>query len=142
MVRDPVGLSTEEDVVHRVSGVAALSHFFETGQVLFAAPTRVVELDAGVVADVGDVVRVEESAVVGELSRLIAVLEAAGLMAQITAECDGLARRQGLVEAVDRVHLARRGTEQMERAVELEISDRLPKIGNVDLADRLVGLVL
>jgi hypothetical protein len=142
VVSDPVGFSTKEDVVHGVSGVAALGHVFESGQVLFAAAARVIELDAGVVTDVGDVVGVKEGAVVSELSRLIAVAETPGLVAHVASKDDDLAGPQGLVEAVNRVHVAGRGTDQVEWAVEVEIGDRLPEIGNVDLGDRLAGLVL
>ena len=100
---------------------------------LFAAAARVVKLDVGVVADVGEVVGVEEGAVVGELRQLVAVAEAAGLMAHVAGESDGFAGRQGLIEGVDGVQVARRGADQVERAVELEIGDRLPLIGEVDL---------
>ena len=142
MISNPVGLSAEEDVVHGVDGIAAVGHLFESGKVFFAAAAGIIELDVGVVADVGDVVGVEEGAVVGELSRLIAVAEAAGLVADVAGEGDGFAGRQGLVEGVDGVHVARGGADQVERAVELEVGDRLLLIGNVDLWDRLVGLVL
>ena len=102
----------------------------------------IVELDVGVVADVGEVVGVEEGAVVGELGELVAVAEAAGLVADIAGEGDGFAGRQRLVERVDGVHVARRGADQVERAVELDVGDRLLLIGEMDLRDRLVGLVL
>ena len=98
--------------------------------------------EVGVVADVGNIVGVEEGAVVSELGEFVAVAEAAGLVAHVAGESDGFAGRQGLVESVDRVHVARRGADQVERAVELEIRDRLFLIGDVDLGDRLAGLVL
>ena len=67
VIGDPVGLAAEEEVVHGVGGVAAVGHFFERRKMLFAAAARIVKLDVGVVADVGEVVGVEEGAVVGEL---------------------------------------------------------------------------
>ena len=104
MIGDPVGLSTEEDIVDRVDGIAAVRHLFEQRKMLFAAAARVVEFDVGVVADVGNVVGVEKGAVVGELRKFVAVAEAAGLVADVTGEGDGLAGCQGLLQGIDGVH--------------------------------------
>ena len=142
VIGDPVGLARKNRLFTRVNGVAAVSHFFEQRKMLFAAATRIVDLDVGVVADVGKIARVEEGAVVGELRGLVAVAEATGLVAHVERQGDRFAGRQRLVERVDGVEVARRRAHQVERPVELDIRDRLLLIGDVDLRDRLLGLVL
>ncbi len=92
VIGDPVGFSSEEDIVHGVRGIAAVRHLFESREMLFAAAARIVEFDAGVVADVGDIIGVEKSAVIGELGEFVAVAEATGLVAHIAGEGDRLAR--------------------------------------------------
>jgi hypothetical protein len=52
-----------------------VGHFFQRGKLFFTAAARIVKLKVGVVADVGKIIGVEESAVVGKLSRLVAVAE-------------------------------------------------------------------
>ena len=112
------------------------------GQMLFAAAARIVELDVRVVADGGEIAAVEERAGVGELGALVAVLEAAAGVADVEGEVELVARSERRVELVDGVEGARAGGDDVERAVEAHVRDGLLLVGDVDLADRLRGLVL
>ena len=76
VIGDPVGVGGEE-IDARVDGFSAGDHLFQRPEVLFAAAARIVELERLVVPDLRKVAGVEESAVVGELRRLVAVAEAA-----------------------------------------------------------------
>ncbi len=68
-----------------------------------------------VVADVGKIVGIEKSAVVGKFGQFVAVAEAAGLMADVAGESDRFAGRERLLECVNRVKIARRRADAMER---------------------------
>ncbi len=142
MIGDPVGLPAEENVVHGVDGVTAVGHLFESRKALFATAAQIVELDVGVVADIGDIVRVKEGAVVRELRRLVAVAEAPGLVADVAGEGDSFAGRQGLFEGINGVQVAWCRADEVKRTIESDLTDRLSLIGEMDLRDRLVGLVL
>jgi hypothetical protein len=75
-------------------------------EVLFAAAAGVVELDAVVVADGGEVAGVEEGARVGELGALLAVFEAAAGVGDVEGHIGGFAggeRRVELIDGVDAV---------------------------------------
>jgi len=56
--------------------VSAMGKELLVGQMLLATSARIVKFDAVVVADCGEVVRVEESSRVGEFRAFVAVLEA------------------------------------------------------------------
>ena len=105
-VADPVGVRGEE-VGDRAGGVAAVGQQFLLGQMFFAAAARVVEFNARVVADGGEVAAVEESAGVGELGALVAILEAAAGVADVEGEVELVARSQRSFELVDGVEGAR-----------------------------------
>ena len=104
-----------------MGGVAAMGHLFERGKVLFAAAARIVQLDAAIVADIGEIVGVEEGSVICELGELVAVPKAAALMADIAGEDECFAGRQWLIKRVDGIQVARCGTDQMEGAVEMDV---------------------
>jgi len=142
MIGNPVRLTAEENVVKGVGGIAAVSHFFESRKALFASTAGIIQFNVRVVADIREVVGIEEGSVVGELSGLIAVAEAAGLVADVAGKGNSFAGRQGLFQGVNGVEVARRGTDKVERPIKLEVADRLPQICNVDLLDRLVRLIL
>jgi hypothetical protein len=60
-----------EEVSLRAVRVAAVREFLERPQALFAAPDGVVQLASQVVAEGGEVIAIEERAVVRELGLLI-----------------------------------------------------------------------
>ena len=64
-------------------GVAAVRQQLQFGQMLFAAPAGIVQFDAGVVADGGEVTAVEEGAGVGQFRPFIAIFEAAAGIAHV-----------------------------------------------------------
>jgi hypothetical protein len=63
-------------------------------------------------------------------------------VSNVADQRSGFARGQGLFQSIDGVQVARGRADQVERPVELDIGDRLFLIGDVNLRDRLVGLVL
>ena len=106
VVGDPVGLLAGEEVAAGVLGVAARGQLCVGGQVFFAAAARVVKLEIAAVADFRKVRLVEEGAIVGKLRELVAVAEAAALVADPGGERNGFAGRERLVEGVDGIKIA------------------------------------
>ncbi len=66
--------------------------------------------------------RVEERAGVGELGPLVAILEAAGSLADVEGHVDLFARRERLIERVDGVEIARARGDAVEGPIEAERS--------------------
>src|SRR5487761_1372745 len=109
---------------------------------LFAAAARIVEFVVGVIADLRKKSCVEEGAIVGELRQLIPVAESPCDVRDRECEGEDFAGRERLVERIDGIEIARRAAHQVERAVELDVRDRLLLIRDVDLRDGLRRLVL
>ena len=141
VVGDPVGVLGEE-VGAAAEGVAALGEILDGAEVFFAAAARIGELEAGVVADGGEVAAVEEGAGVGELGALAAVAEAARVVADVEVHVHLLAGGEGLIERVDGVEIALGGGDFVEGAIELDVGDGLLSVDDVDLGDGVGGFVL
>src|SRR4029077_379920 len=99
------------------------NHLFKWWETLLAASAGIVDFQGGVVTDVGNVIGIEEGAIVGELWEFVAVAESAALVTDIAGERNRFAWRQWLVESVDRIHVAWRGADHVEWPVELEVGD-------------------
>ena len=109
-----------ENIVSGFDGVAARDHFQEGTETLLLAAAGIVELEIAVVANVGEIAGVEESAVVGELGRFVAVAETAGGVAEVEGHVDDVARGNRLVERIDQIDAMRTGTHEVKRPVEGE----------------------
>ena len=103
----------------------------------FSPPAGIVKLDALGVTDQREKVRIEECAVVGELSQFVTVAEATAFVAYRKAHCCRFARQERLVERVDRVETARGAAFQPKRAVELDLRYRLLLVRDVHFPHRL-----
>src|ERR1700675_510641 len=125
-----------------MSAIAAMGHFFESWKVLFTPAARIVQFDAVIVADEGHVIGIEEGSVICELRKLVAIAKTSRLMSNIAGENQSFSGSQWLVEGVDGIHVTRCGANQMERTIEMHVADRLFLIREMNLRDRLHGLVL
>jgi len=72
---------------------------------LFATSARIVKFDAVVVANYGEVVRVEESSGVCEFRAFVAVLEAAARITHLEINVELVTRRECGCQLVDRVKI-------------------------------------
>ena len=119
-IRNPVGVGCEKigDCPDRVS---AMGKELLVGQMFLATSARIVKSDAVVVADCGEVVRVEESSRVGEFRAVVAVLEATARITNVEVNIELVTRRECGCQLVDRVKIAGAGGYNMERAAELNV---------------------
>jgi hypothetical protein len=60
-----------------VDGLSARGHLLQRWKFLFAAPARIVDLEALIVTNLWEVAGVEEGAVVGELGQFVSISESA-----------------------------------------------------------------
>ena len=94
---------------------------FLVGEMLLAAAARIVKFDAVVIADRGEVIRVEESSRVGEFRTFIAILEATARIADVEVSIELVTWREWCCQLVDGVKIAGAGGYDMECAAELNV---------------------
>ena len=79
------------------------SHIVQCRQFLFSPTARVIKLDVFVVADIGEIIGVEEHAAISKLRPFVAIAKAMGSIPNLEAHVELLARLQRPLQLVDRV---------------------------------------
>src|SRR5882757_8496274 len=109
---------------------------------LLAATARIIKFNAVVVADGGEITRVEESPGIGKFGAFVAVLEATARVTDVEGNVDLFTWREWSCQLIDRVKIARARRYNLEGPAETNTRDRLELICDVNLTNWLRSLVL